>query len=163
MKSQSIKPPKFLYHGSKFDNEGKPLYPGFHFTGEVVVWDGGLETNEFLYATTVASEAILLGLGSLIEKDYGADRYECGPGMVVVHNADPKLTEKVLKGLTVYMYTIVPKQNGGWVKVNNPFNNIDTEWKTNRPVEDYVKVAVEIGPWLKKNGYELHFKRKGKD
>lgn len=138
--------------------------PGIHYTGELTTWDGKLETNEFLYATSVAQEAILLGFGSLVEKKHNSVRFGTGDGVVEitldtgVRGAPKAVTLKRLQAETVWMYTIPTTTRDGWYKNNNPFNNITTEWKTTHSIECYIAVPVEMGPWLKKNGYEIVFK-----
>lgn len=151
------KEPKYLYHGSMFDTQGEPLYPGIHHTGELVVWDGGLETNEFLYTTTSAKHAILLGLGSFVEKKLDCTHYQVREKEIIVSGASQSVTEKDLKDVVIYLYTIVFHDKDGWYKNNNPYNHIDTEWKTTHSIstKHYLKAEVEILQWLKQNGYRL--------
>lgn len=151
------KQPRYLYHGSKFNTDGEPLRPGFWHTGELVAWDGGLETNEFLYATTDVKEAILLGIGSFIEKEYKSEKYGYHDNKVYVVGAEREVTYKDLMGKNIYLYTIIFNKRDGWYKNANPFNNIDTEWKTTHHIvpEHFVVSEIDIGAWLKKMKYKL--------
>ena len=161
MSKTTKKEPTYLYHGSKFDTNGAPLRPGYWHTGELVTWDGGLETNEFLYATTDAKEALLLGIGSFIEKEFEAERYgydlENHKGVVFVVGAKQDVTIDMLKGKFMYLYTILFKKKDGWYKNGNPYNNIDTEWKTTHHIDPkhFVVTKVDMGEWLKKNRYKI--------
>lgn len=153
-------PHNFLYHGSMFDNDGAPLRPGIYFTGELVQWDGGLESNEFLYATEVAAEAVLLGFGSLLEKTYHTTRFQIRDKDVIITGAvregmSAKKLEEAILTEEVFLYTIRYSAGDGWKKNSNPVNDIDTEWKTRNVIERYTKTAVVMGKWLKDNRYNL--------
>lgn len=166
MDKTSKKEPKYLYHGSRFDTDGAPLRPGFWHTGELISWDGGLETNEFLYATTDAKEALLLGIGSFIEKEYEADRYgydlTSAKNCIYVVGAKQDVSVKDLLGKKMYLYTIIFKRKDGWYKNENPYNNIDTEWKTTHHIKasHFIVSEIDIGEWLTKNRYKIINERK---
>lgn len=160
MSKPTVKEPTYLYHGSMFNTEGDSLYPGIHHTGELVSWDGGLESNEFLYTTTDAKSAVLLGLGSLLEKTFKSSRYVVDKMSITVYGASGSFTDQDLVNLKVYLYTIRFHKADGWYKNSNPFNSIDTEWKTTHEVKPahFAMVSVDILDWLKKNKYKLILK-----
>lgn len=162
MTKTTNKEPRYLYHGSKFHTEGAVLKPGFCHTGELVSWDGGLETNEFLYATTDCLEAILLGIGSFIEKEFEAERYGydlAKDRKIHVVGAKREASVDKLVGQKIYLYTIIFKKKDGWYKNGNPFNNIQTEWKTTHQIspDHFAVTEVDIGEWIRKNKYKLVF------
>lgn len=147
-----------------FDNKGESLVPGIVHTGKLVVWDGGYETNEYLYACGSASSAILLGIGSRAEKvlDTNGFKYEDhGAEAIFMFEPEDLMTEKevraALAGESIYLYTIRPKKEHGWLKNKNPVNNIQDEYKCNTaiPPEDYVQCEIKILDWLKKNKWSL--------
>lgn len=118
--------PKVLYHGSLYKQT--ELMPGFKRSGELSVWDG-VETNQSLYATTDKMSAALLGLGSATEKAFDSDRFTIINDDVYVFLGGQIDIDKMLE-LVIYRYSIPFRPQDGWVKNNNPRNNIDTEWKT---------------------------------
>jgi len=122
--------PKVLYHGSLYkQNE---LMPGIKRSGELTVWDG-VETNQNLYATTDAREAALLGIGSAAEKTFDTDRFIELDGDIWLFTKAPIDIEQFLD-MVIYRYTIPVRPQDGWTKNNNPYNNIDTEWITQKTI-----------------------------
>lgn len=119
-----------LYHGSLYDQT--ELMPGFKHTGKVVYWDGGIESNKWLYATTVKEEAIRLGLGSALEKTFETDRFSYVDDLFFIWCKNQISKEQLYK-LEIYLYTI-PFDEKVWVKNDNPYNKIDTEWVTQKTV-----------------------------
>jgi hypothetical protein len=122
--------PQVLYHGSLYkQNE---LMPGFKRSGELTVWDG-VETNQSLYATTDKTSAALLGLGSATEKEFETNRFTVAEKDIFVF-ANQQIDIGDILGLVIYRYTIPFRPQDGWVKNDNPYNNIDTEWKTPKTI-----------------------------
>jgi len=155
---------QYLYHGSKFDNQDKPLLPGFYHTQIEVFWDGKFESNKFLYACDSAAAAIMLGVGSLAEKDLksiGFKYDDDGKEVIFMFDKDdfiqPKELEKQLKGKTMFLYTIRMRPTHGWIENDNPYNNIEGEYKTPKsiPSNDYVMAEIEILKWLKDNDRKI--------
>lgn len=139
--------PSLLFHGSLYkQNE---LMPGFKRSGKLVQWDG-IENNTYLYTTTEKEEAISLGLGSALEKELDSRRYATYDDNIVVYfTGDLPAPEEILK-LVIYVYTIRFKESDGWVKNSNPFNNIDTEWITQKTIHNLAKCEqVDVGAWLR--------------
>lgn len=154
----------FLYHGSAYNNKGKPLVPGIVHSGEEIFWDGKFESNRYLYVTDNAVNAILLGIGSLTEKEIKTNgfRYDLdGNDVFFMFEQEDMMTEKeletALKGKVIYLYTIKQKKQHGWMENSNPQNNIDGEFKTNRaiPATDYAMAEVEILQWMTKNKWKM--------
>jgi hypothetical protein len=140
--------PAVLYHGSAFLH--KELKPGFERTRRVRRWDE-LENNHFLYASTDKEATIEQGFASSIEKKYGLDRFTSTDKKELrIDSPYPKLTMQKLSELKVYVYTIIPQPDQHWVKNNNPFNNILTEWKTERNIKEALTVEeINTAEWLK--------------
>lgn len=148
--------PTHLYHGSAYLHH--ELMPGYARSGKLVKWDE-TESNEWLYATTNMRSAQLLGLASAVEKHYLLNHFKIhdeGITFVVEGNA---LTYANLKGLGVFLYTLVPRQQDGWVKNNNEHNNLDTEWKTKATIRDGIKSAqrLDLGKWLDEIHVEIEY------
>lgn len=156
---------RFLYHGSKYNNQGKPLLPGFYVNGGVeVFWDGKFESNKYLYACGKAESAILLGIGSLTEKELLSN------GFVFATNSDevvfmfekkdflqPKQLVEKLKDMTMFLYTIHVKASHGWLQNKNPQNLLDDEFKTPKgvPGKDYLMTEIGILQWLTENNRKI--------
>lgn len=147
----------FLYHGSMFHTGDKPLVPGIVHTGKEVTWDGGLESNHYLYTTGDAHNAILLGIGSMTEKTIGTQGFKYGEGdeIFFIFEKEDLITEKELekklKNTSVYLYTIQMKRHHNWIKNNNPKNNIEEEYKTRNaiPRSDFLIATIDVLKWLK--------------
>ena len=154
----------YLYHGSKFANNGKPLTPGFFHSGEEVFWDGKFESNRYLYACDNKDNAILLGIGSMAEKEFNTIGfvYELnGDEAHFLFETDELITEKELqeklKDKSVYLYTIRVKREHEWIENKNACNNIEGEYKTLKhiPSKDYVQSEIKVMQWLEKNNWKI--------
>lgn len=138
--------------------------PGIVHSQEEVFWDGRFESNRFLYACANAENAILLGIGSMAEKEVGTIgflySYEDREAQFLF-KPDELITveqlEKLLEGKSTYMYTIQVKRDQEWVQNKNVYNNIDDEYKTmgSIPETDYVLSEIKVLQWLKKNNWKL--------
>lgn len=121
--------PQKLYHGSAYEQE--ELMPGFKHSKVPVYWDK-YESNTYLYTTTHRDSAILLGFSSAVEKHYDLSYThldEQSRRIVLEFSGNTPPTLKELLQIDVFLYTISVRE-GVWLKCNNPFNNIDSEWKT---------------------------------
>lgn len=137
--------PKVLYHGSLYkQNE---LMPGIKRSGELTVWDG-VETNQNLYATTDAREAAMLGIGSAAEKTFETDRFIELDGNIWLFSQKPIDFDEFLK-MVIYRYTIPFRPQDGWKKNNNPYNNLDTEWITQKTVHGVKCEQLDIKAVMK--------------
>lgn len=155
---------RYVYHGSKFDNGGLPLVPGIAHADEETIWDGGFESNRFLYACSSASSALLLGISSMTEKELNTSglKYDheskqidfifLEEDLLTVHDLKEKL-----KDVTTYLYTILVKPAHGWVENKNFLNNIEGEYKTlgSIPDSDYVKSEIKVLEWLTTNNWKI--------
>jgi hypothetical protein len=151
--------PAYLYHGSMFDIGLGPLQPGFNYTHVEVFWDE-VESNKFLYATTSAEEAVVLGFGSMLEKRFDLDHFQVRDKTILVKGSnfkDPNILDKEI----IYLYTLRPKASDGWIKNNNHVNGIATEWKTNAiiPSRGIAKASIPIRKWLDDHGYMVVLER----
>ena len=139
-----------LYHGSGYIQ--KELKPGYMHTGEEVFWDE-TESNRYLYATTERGSAIELGFASAVEKAYPLKRFQSeGNKYIFTFEERPSPTLMDLKNLTLYIYDIRYAESSGWQKVNNKFNQMDTEYKTDQVIGSSLLLnteKVDIGDWLK--------------
>ncbi len=130
--------PTHLYHGSGFKQS--ELKPGYEHTQKLVSWDR-YESNAYLYATTEKTQAILLGISSTWEKKWDLKRthidheksvielefYKENPGLDRLHDVD------------CWVYTLDYEPNI-WVKNRNPYNGIDTEYKTKSTIDKIIRV-----------------------
>jgi len=137
--------PKVLYHGSLY--EQSELMPGFKRSGELTVWDG-VESNQNLYATTDERSAALLGIGSGVEKTFESDRFIELQGNIWIFTKQPIDFDKFLK-MVVYRYTIPFRASDGWMKNDNPYNNIDTEWITQKTIRGVKCERLNIADIMK--------------
>lgn len=133
--------PKVLYHGSLYKQT--ELKPGIKHTGELTVWDG-VESNQNLYATTDAREAAMLGIGSAAEKTFETDRFVELNGDIWLFAKSQIDFNKFLE-MVIYRYTIPFRATDGWTKNNNPYNNIDTEWITQKTIRGVKCEQLDIG------------------
>lgn len=139
--------PDKLYHGSGF--EQNELKPGFMHTGKVTSWDN-YENNTYLYATIDRTSAITLGFSSAVEKKYDLNHTHIDNKAKTItlkfEGRVPNISE--LEKLKVYLYTL--PLTPVWAKNNNPFNNIDTEYKTKEVITDILeRIRVDIPELLK--------------
>lgn len=143
--------PTTLYHGSGFEQD--ELKPGFMHTGKVVSWDN-YENNTYLYATTDRDSALTLGFSSAIEKKYDLKHTHIDNKAKTIRlKFDGHVPERsAIEKIKVYLYTLPLEPF--WVKNNNPFNNIETEYKTKEVVKTILeRVRVDIPALLRE--YQL--------
>lgn len=138
--------PTTLYHCSAYSNK-ELLRPGIKHTGKIVEWDNG-ESNEYLYATTDKEEALSLGFATAIEHKYKLDRYTTKGNQITIASSDNILFKELSK-LEFYLYSIQVKPEDGWIKNNNPNNQITTEWKTDQDISSFDAEKVDVHKWLK--------------
>lgn len=132
--------PEVFYHGSLYKQ--KELMPGIKRTGKLVVWDG-VESNINLYVTTDYDTAVRLAIGSATEKEFESNRFMVVEGDIYIFSNQEIKIDDLLK-LELYVYTIKPKPNEGWVKNNNKYNNIDTEWLTTKTIYPLKVEQIDI-------------------
>jgi hypothetical protein len=132
-----------LYHGSAFKHT--ELKPGFEHSGVEVNWDQ-TESNRFLYAQASKIETQLLGLASAIEKKYALARYQYrGKNITIeIDENKPLPTMSGIQALVVWLYEIDKRDEDGWVKSDNPHNNIHNEWKTTKTIKDAILSVNQI-------------------
>ena len=120
--------PSELYHGSGYKQE--ELKPGYQHSKKLTVWDQ-YESNAYLYATSNRDSAMLLGFSSAIEKKYKLNKTKIDEAKKTIYLefGEPTPSLDNLFDTEVYLYSI-PYDSVIWQKNNNPFNNIDTEYKT---------------------------------
>lgn len=129
--------PVLLYHGSAFKQD--ELKPGFLHSSKIVVWDK-YENNTYLYATTSIKSAGLLGFSSALEKKYKLHLTEIDEDsntIDLVFEGNPPDKEDILD-IDVYLY-MLKYDPEIWIKNNNPFNKINTEYKTKATIKDIVE------------------------
>lgn len=140
----------FLYHGSKYKH--RELKPAFMWTGTEVNWDQ-TESNHFLYATKARDAAIDMGFASALEQSFLLKRIQTrGNNIRITIESGPMPTREDLEKITVYVYKIEKVQKDGWQAVNNRFNNMSDEFKTDKPIpESSIREVEEIvcKDWLK--------------
>lgn len=136
--------PMYLYHGSGFKQT--ELKPGYQYTKKLVTWDG-YESNAFLYATTDKQEAMLLGISSKWEKEWTLKTTNINHDNKTIdlcfEGKAPSIKE--LYSIDCWLYTILYEPHD-WIKNRNPYNGIDTEYKTKqtiRDISDVQKIDVE--------------------
>lgn len=137
---------KKLYHGSGFIAD--ELMPGFKHTGKLVKWDG-TESNEWLYAAATREEAISQGFASTLEKHYNVGRFKSEGNKIYIEIENGKVpTEKEMKALDVYLYTIA--FSDAWQLVNNLTNGIKDEYKTKETIKDDIleREKLDIAKWF---------------
>lgn len=146
--------PKMLYHGSMFRQD--ELMPSFKRTGKLVRWDQ-TENNQYLYATTDKEEAIGLGFSSAVEKVYRLDEYHSDDqGGISLKIPNKAVTLQNLMRLDVFLYTIAYRQSDGWVLNNNEYNNLKTEYKTQRTITVFEKLEkIDVRKWMKTKNIKL--------
>lgn len=149
--------PDKLYHGSMYNTGSQPLVPGILHAGERISWDHGLESNEYLYATVIKKDAIILAFASLMEKRYGTERFHSNSEVLEVSGMRKNFHMDQLRNELVYVYTIIPNRDDGWEKNDNPYNQLQDEWKTRKsiPREQYSRETVHIHDWLNQNNYKV--------
>lgn len=141
-----------LYHGSAFKHS--ELKSGFAHTGELMNWDE-TESNKFLYASTVESDALDQAFASEVERRYQTLKFvSTEDGHVTVYLKDEKLPPRSeIESIVAYVYVIKYLVADGWTKNNNEHNNLATEWKTPStvPASSIKKIKeVRVGEMLLK-------------
>lgn len=140
----------YLYHGSKYKH--RELKPAFMWTGEEKNWDQ-TESNRFLYATKARDAAIDMGFASALEQSFVLKRIQTrGNNIVITIESGPMPTREDLKKIVVYVYKIKKVDADGWQEVNNRFNNMPEEYKSERVIpESSIELVEEIKmeDWLK--------------
>jgi hypothetical protein len=148
--------PNYLYHGSAYkQNE---LMPGYQRSNELVRWDK-CETNEWLYACDDKETAILLGISSAIEKKFKLDHYKFEGKHIYIETSEP-LTPKDIHSLQVFLYTIKPEADDGWMENYNPINGLNGEFKTQGIVEKNILKVVPVDIESALRSRVLHIKVK---
>lgn len=137
--------PTTLYHGSMYKQT--ELMPGYKRSGKLQTWDG-VESNLHLYVSSSKEEAELLGVGSAAEKVFETERYIELKGNIWLYTSKPIKLEDVMN-LEVYIYTIPYREEDGWRKNDNPYNNIDTEYTTRNTVTGITVQRINIRQLLK--------------
>lgn len=130
---------KYLFHSSAYLHE--ELRPGFYYTQQEKRWDK-FETNHFLYASSVKEDAVDQGFASAMEQRCQIDQYRStsdGEILIRLNNLYPVSVSEI-ETIDIYLYRIRFMSQDGWMKNNNPNNNLSTEWKTNHVVP---KVHIE--------------------
>jgi hypothetical protein len=143
-----------LYHGSGFKQE--ELMPGFKRSGKLVRWDE-TESNEFLYTTTDKTEAISQAFASMLEKHYDSVHYKTDKNRIDIKMKwDYRPGRDELARLEIFLYTIEPIKEDGWIKVNNAVNGLETEYKTRNTIKESIvsREEVDLIEWLK--GKDVH-------
>lgn len=154
-----------LYHGSAYKHH--QLEAGFHHTKELKLWDS-VESNEWLYAFTARDEALRQGFYSTLEQYVKVDHIGYANRCITVTlaaDADRRLVEQDVWGpvfdrLGVFLYCLDCRREDGWVKNNNPENNVTTEWKTRRLIQAAQIRSVRqirIAHWLFQQGVPVKF------
>lgn len=128
----------FIYHGSYYDTV--ILKPSFKHTNELVTWDE-TESNKYLYSTTDKWLAITMGLASALSQiGILVDEFSVEDNVIYIA-ADVKVTQSILRDIThIYLYTL--ELNNDWVKVNNEHNGVDTEYKTDKTIENIIRKEI---------------------
>lgn len=150
-----------LYHGSHYHTV--PLKPAYLHTKRIVRFDK-VESNKFLFATIDKNDAILLGIASSVEKEYGLRKFHIeqhDEAIKITFETKHPLTLKDLKDLEVYVYTIPLLEEDHWVQTNNPFNKYgEYEYKTDNVIEHIQLIEkVDILPYLKARDIEINVRQ----
>jgi hypothetical protein len=138
-----------LYHASGYRQE--ELMPGFRRSGKKVQWDK-TESNAYLYATTDREEAISQAFASMMEKTFDVVRYQTGNDKIKATVRGKKMpTLAEIHEIRIYLYTIEYDPKDGWIKVNNKFNKLDTEYKTDHQIDTNIikRDEIDLKEWLK--------------
>lgn len=134
--------PHYLYHGSMYKQH--ELMPGFQRSGELVRWDG-VESNEWLYATTDRDDAVMLGIGSALEKEFRVDRYsyDAKTRKLTITSPD-QITPGDLRKLQVFLYTIRGENSDEWLPNFNQQNGIENEYKTQNTIDESIVKTEQV-------------------
>lgn len=143
-----------LYHGSGYLH--KELSPGFKHSGKLVRWDV-TESNEWLYASTDIEAVTELGFSSAFEKKWHLKEFHSKEkSLLLVLAPGVQVNFKEIYELDVYIYTIVLNAKDGWIKNNNEYNNLNTEWKTKNTVKSIKTIQkLDVRKWLEDYKIEI--------
>lgn len=132
-----------LYHGSAYKHT--ELKPGFEHSGVEVNWDK-TESNRFLYAQASKIETQLLGLASAIEKKYVLTRYNYRAKNITIEIEEGERLPTIsdIHSLAVWLYEIDKREEDGWIKSDNPYNQINNEWKTTNTIKEAILSVDKI-------------------
>lgn len=150
--------PSLLFHASIYDNPD--LKPGFYHTKVLVVWDK-VESNKFLYASATEDTAITNAAIAALEKAFHVEHVQTD-GFVfnIATNVSAAKILAELKKTIVHLYTIRPQPKHRWALVNNPYNNLKDEYKTDLVVDsDFDKNSFMLADWLDANRVRIHIKK----
>lgn len=150
-----VEVPSLLYHGSMYKQT--ELMPGFKRSGKLVKWDV-CESNDHLYATTDPDEAILLGIGSALEKTFETTRYSYDETkrLLKITCGDHPVTVNDLWNLEVYQYRIHGSDQDQWGFNYNLQNGIRTEFKTQSTIKSNLMGCRKIDVHSFLNGWSIH-------
>lgn len=131
-----------LYHGSMYkQNE---LMPGYKRSGKLVEWDK-IENNTWLYATTEKQLAIGLGLVSAWEKTFEVNYASIDVKTKALYvEFEKEIDRQALFEVPLFVYTIAFKTIDNWKRVGNPYNNIESEYKTKNTITDAIIEVEQI-------------------
>lgn len=151
-----------LYHGSMY--EQNELMPGYKRSGQLVEWDR-IENNTWLYATTEEPLAIALGIVSGWEKTFdmvytSIDHKE----KLLAAQFEQKVPDRqALFSVPVYLYEIAMRSEDKWVRPNNPYNGIESEYKTHSTIKDAILSRRKIDILKALYGYRMDLTVKPKE
>lgn len=147
--------PSPLFHGSMYKQS--ELMPGFKRSGEKVEWDG-VESNEYLYATTDRETAINQGFASALEKVFPVERFRTEGDDIHVHVKGQPPSEEAMRKITVYLYTLKDLPHDLWRKNNNKVNGLDSEWVTQNTICDGIESCetIDVPAWLAGRAITFH-------
>lgn len=135
--------PETLYHGSGYEH--RELKPGFIRSGILEQWDKG-ESNKYLYFTTDKTQAVELGFISAIEKRFNISRAIVDDTNINLYFNESRLPSKQeLLATGVWLYTVEPKSKH-WLKNQNDFNGLKTEYKTKETVSQEIVKIEKVQP-----------------
>jgi len=150
--------PPYLFHSSAYkQNE---LKPGFKHSGVLVKWDK-TEDNTWLYAADKKDEAIMLGISSAIEKKWDLSRYkyDAKTRRLDIEVCDQTITKADIEKLSVYIYTLRPEAEDGWVENFNPVNGLKGEYKTQGTIHDNILRCETVDVHAALRGYTINIKQ----
>lgn len=153
-----VKLPAFLYHSSAYKQD--QLKPGFKHSGELVKWDK-TEDNTWLYTADKKDEAIMLGISSAIEKKWDLSRYkyDAKTRRLDIEVCDQTITKADIEKLTVYVYTLRPEAEDGWVENFNPVNGLKGEYKTQGTIDKNILRCEQVDVQAALRNYSIHIKQ----
>lgn len=144
-----------LYHGSMYRQS--ELMPGFQRSGSLTSWDG-YENNTYLYASSHKNSAMMLGLCSAWEKVLGVEHAKVDDRTKTIRLKGgeckgmslERLKAKCLR-VDAFLYEITYDAKDGWVKNKNPYNQIDSEYKTKLTIDKNIRScqAIDVEDVLK--------------